>query len=169
MKNLKIGVISDTHDHLDNARKAVQIFNEEKVAYTFHAGDIISPFVAPLVFKELKSKLYIVFGNNDGELLFLTKKFGEIGAEIKGNQFSIELEGKKIALFHTLEPEILDAVIQSNKFAVIIYGHSHNAEIKKINNTIVINPGEACGYLTGKATCGIVDLDKMEAKIIHLK
>ncbi|NVM55063.1 MAG: metallophosphoesterase [Candidatus Helarchaeota archaeon] len=165
---MKIGVISDTHDHIENTKIAVKKFNEEKVAYIFHAGDIISPFVAPLAFKELKGKLFAVYGNNDGEILFLKEKFAEIEAEITTNQFSIDLEGKKIALFHTLESQILDAVIQSNKFAVVIYGHTHKAEIKKINNTLVINPGEACGYLTGKATAGIVDLDKLEAKLIFL-
>ncbi len=167
MNDLKIGVISDTHDHIENVKKAVKIFNEQKVAYCFHAGDMVSPFMAK-VFKELKSKLYIVFGNNDGELIFLKEKFKEIGAEIKGIQFSIEIEGKKIALFHTLEAEILDAVIQSNKFQVVISGHTHSGEIKKIGNTLVINPGEACGYLTGKATVGIVDLSKMEAELIKL-
>ena len=168
MNTLKIGIISDTHDHIENVKKAVKIFNEQKVSYCFHAGDIISPFMAPLAFKGLKSKLYLVFGNNDGEIIFLKEKFAEIGAEIKNNQFSIELESKKIVLFHTLESEILDAVVQSNKFAVVISGHTHEALVKKINKTIVINPGEACGYLTGKATAGIIDLEKMEAEIIEL-
>ncbi len=168
MEKLKIGIISDTHDHIENAKKAVKIFNEQKIEYCFHAGDIISPFVAPLVFKDLRCKLYLVFGNNDGELLFLKQKFEEIDAEIQGHQFSIELQGKKIALFHTLETELLDAVIQSNKYAVIICGHTHKAEIKKIKNTIVINPGEVCGYLTGRSTVGIIDLDTLDAKLIDL-
>ena len=168
MTKLKIGVISDTHDHIENAKKAVKIFNENGVGYVFHAGDIISPFLAPLAFKELKSKLHLVFGNNDGELLFLKVKFEEIGAEIKGNQLIIEIDGKKIALFHTLEPKILDAVIKSNEFDVIISGHTHKSSIKKVKNTLAINPGEACGYLFGKATIGIVDLDKMEAELIEL-
>jgi len=168
VNKLKIGIISDTHDHITNTKKAVQIFNEQNVEIVFHAGDIISPFMVPLAFKELKSKLIAVFGNNDGELLVLKEKFKEIEADIKGNQFTLDLDGKKIALFHTIEPAILDAIIQSNKFAVIIHGHTHNAEVKKINNTLIINPGEVCGYLTGKATIGIVDLDKLEAKLITL-
>ena len=168
MKKLKIGVISDTHDHIENAKRSVKIFNAQNIEYCFHAGDIISPFLAPLVFKELKCKLYAVFGNNDGERLFLKVKFEEIDAEIGGNQFITEIDGKKIVLFHTLEPRLLDAVIRSNEFDVIISGHTHKASIKKENNTLAINPGETCGYLTGKATIGIIDLEKMEAEIINL-
>ena len=165
---MKIGVISDTHDHIENARKAVKIFNDQGIAYCFHAGDIVSPFMAPKVFKELKARFIGVFGNNDGELLFLKEKFAEINGELKTIQYSIELEGKKIALFHMLEPAIFDAVVQSNKFAVIICGHTHEASTKRIGNTLVINPGEACGYLTGKATAAILDLTQMKAELITL-
>ena len=168
VKKLKIGVISDTHDHIENIKKAIRIFNEHKVSMVFHAGDIISPFIAPLALKEAKCKIVAVFGNNDGEVLYLKEKFAEIGAEIKGTEYTTELNGKKIALFHTLAPAILEAVIKSNEFAIVIHGHTHNASIQKVNNTLAINPGEACGYLTGKATIGIVDLDKMEAELIEL-
>ncbi|MHA1130098.1 MAG: metallophosphoesterase [Candidatus Helarchaeota archaeon] len=165
---MKIGIISDSHDHIENIRKAVQFFNDQKVGYVFHAGDIISPFIAPLAFKELKAKLILVFGNNDGELLFLKQKFNEIGAEIQGNSFSIELEGRKIALFHTLDTQMVDALLNSGEFALIITGHTHQATIKKTKKTLLVNPGETCGYLTGNSTIAIVDLDKMEAELITL-
>jgi len=169
VKKMKIGAISDSHDHLDNARKAVEIFNEKEVEYCFHAGDIVSPFMAPKVFKEFEGKFIGVYGNNDGELLGLKDKFAEINGEIKGAQTSIELDGKKIALFHMLDSAIFEALIQSNKFAVIISGHTHEVSIKKIGNSLVINPGEACGYLTGKATAAIIDLKSMKAEMITLQ
>jgi putative phosphoesterase len=168
LNQLKIGVISDSHDHIENVKKAVKIFNDQQVAHVFHAGDIISPFVAPLAFKELKAPLTCVFGNNDGEILYLKEKFQEIGASIEGAQFTTEIAGKKIALFHTLEPQILDALVKSNSFAVVINGHTHKAEIKKTANTLVVNPGEACGYLTGNSTIAIVDLENLEAELLSL-
>jgi predicted phosphodiesterase len=33
---------------------------------------------------------------------------------------------------------------------------------------MVINPGEVCGYLTGKPTMALLDTVKREAKIIEL-
>ncbi|NVM27654.1 MAG: metallophosphoesterase [Candidatus Helarchaeota archaeon] len=165
---MKIGVISDTHDHIENTKKAVKIFNERGVAYVFHAGDFIAPFIIPKALNELKCELIGVYGNNDGEILGLKKFFSEIDATLEVGQFSIQIEGKKIVLFHTINTEIQDSLVNSNKFDVIIFGHTHNPSIKKINKTLVVNPGEACGYLTGKATIGIIDLDKMEAEIITL-
>ncbi|MCU0608134.1 MAG: hypothetical protein MUF78_12185 [Candidatus Edwardsbacteria bacterium] len=32
----------------------------------------------------------------------------------------------------------------------------------------MVNPGEACGYLTGKATCAVVDLADLSGRIIEL-
>jgi predicted phosphodiesterase len=31
-----------------------------------------------------------------------------------------------------------------------------------------VNPGEVCGYLSGKRTVAIVDLDRMEAEIVEI-
>jgi len=39
-----IGIISDTHDHMDNIRKALKIFKEKNVKVILHAGDFVSPF-----------------------------------------------------------------------------------------------------------------------------
>ena len=47
---MKIGIISDTHDDVDNTNKAIDIFKENDVKAVIHAGDIISP---PII-KEFK-------------------------------------------------------------------------------------------------------------------
>ncbi len=168
MNGLKIGVISDTHDHIENTKKAVKIFNERGVAYVFHAGDYIAPFVIPKALKNLKCKLFGVYGNNDGELLGLKKKFSEMGATIEERQLTLQIDSKTIALFHTLNADIQKALINSNNFDIIIFGHTHNPSIEKVQDCLIINPGEACGYLTGKATIAIIDLAKMDAEIITL-
>ena len=168
MNILKIGVISDTHDHIENITKAVKLFNEQGVTYVFHAGDYIAPFVIPKALNGLKCKLFGVYGNNDGEILGLKKKFTEIGATIEEGQLTVQIDNKKIALYHTLNAEIQSALTSSRKFDIIIFGHSHEASIEKVGDSLIINPGEACGYLTGKATIGIIDLDKMDAEIITI-
>ena len=40
---MKIGILSDTHDDIDNTNKAIDIFQENDVKAVIHAGDIISP------------------------------------------------------------------------------------------------------------------------------
>ena len=40
---MKIGLISDTHDNIQNIRRAVRKFNDKRVDLVIHAGDIVSP------------------------------------------------------------------------------------------------------------------------------
>ncbi|MFQ6056041.1 MAG: metallophosphoesterase family protein [Methanosarcinales archaeon] len=49
-----------------------------------------------------------------------------------------------------------------------MYGHTHKNDIRKIHNTLVINPGEGGGWLYGDKTLAILDLEKMKAEIIRI-
>ncbi len=74
---MKIGIISDTHDDIDNVQNAIEIFREERVNLIIHAGDFIFPGVID-EFKKLKDELPLsrvigVLGNNGGEKLLLLK------------------------------------------------------------------------------------------------
>ena len=163
-----VGLIADTHDRLPYIERAVKKLNEENVALVLHAGDYVAPFTAAK-FKELKADLIGVYGNNDGDKQLLKKKFDEIGAEIRGKFAEIIVDGLKIALLHGEETELLNALINAESHDVIVHGHTHKAEIYRKGDTIVINPGEVCAYLTGKSTIAILDTTTKEAKIINLE
>ena len=38
---MKIGILSDTHDDIDNVNKAIDIFQENDVKAVIHAGDMV--------------------------------------------------------------------------------------------------------------------------------
>ncbi|MEM1552099.1 MAG: metallophosphoesterase [Candidatus Bathyarchaeia archaeon] len=163
-----IGLMADTHDNLPMVEKAVKRLNEEKVEVALHAGDYVAPFVIPK-FKDLKAKLIGVFGNNDGDRELLKKRFSENEKlEIRGNFAEITIGKVKIALLHGSEEELLRAIINSGNFDVVVHGHTHKAETYKKGKTLVMNPGEVCGYLTGKSTIALLNAEKLEAKIIDL-
>jgi putative phosphoesterase len=163
-----IGVIADTHDNLPMIEKAVKKLNEENVALVLHAGDYVSPFVIPK-FKALNAKLIGVFGNNDGDHEFLKKRFSETeNCEIRGRFAEIDAEGFKIALLHGDETELLNALINCEYFDAVITGHVHSLGVRKKGKTLVVNPGEVCGYLSGKSTMALLDTEKREAKLIEI-
>ncbi|MCL6578062.1 MAG: metallophosphoesterase [Candidatus Bathyarchaeota archaeon] len=163
-----IGIISDTHDRLPIVEKAVEKFNEEKVDLVLHAGDYVAPFVIPK-FKKLKAKMIGVFGNNDGDHELLKKRFSENPSlEIRGGFAKIIVDDAKIALLHGTEEELLKALIDSESFDIVVHGHSHIAGVYRKGKTLVVNPGELCGYLTGNSTIALLDTVKREAKIIQL-
>ena len=153
-------VISDTHDNMENVKKFVEIAKEKKVKVVFHCGDIVAPFVIPL-FKGFK--LYAVFGNNDGEWLYLKEKAGE--AIAKGPR-EVEVDGRKVALMH--EPFLLEAIAKSGMYDFVFYGHTHDLDIRKVGSTLIINPGEACGCLKGEATAVMVNPVTKEYEVIKL-
>lgn len=163
-----IGLIADTHDNLPLVDKAIKKLNEMNVGLVLHAGDYVTPFVIPK-FKELKAKLIGVFGNNDGDRELLKKRFDEYeDLEIRGNFAQIFLGGLRIALLHGDEEELLDALVNSESFDVVVRGHTHKAEVYQKGKTLVVNPGEVCGYLTGKSTIVLLDTDDWKAERIEL-
>jgi putative phosphoesterase len=155
-----IGAISDSHDNLPQIEKAVQALNNQKVGLVFHAGDYVAGFTIPK-FKALNCKLIGVLGNNDGDHELLKKRFSETTNCTIHDRFTTEtIEGYRVALLHGHETELLNAIIDSESFDAVIHGHSHNLNIERKGKTLSINPGELCGYLTGKSTLAILDIDK---------
>jgi putative phosphoesterase len=158
-----IGVISDTHDNMTALKKAIDLFNEREVELVLHAGDYIAPFTAR-EFRRLKCNLVGVFGNNDGEKFGLANNFSSFG-ELYDGIHQIEINGKKIALTHY--PEIAETLADSGAYDVVIYGHTHLADIRG-PNPLVVNPGECGGWLEGKSTIAILDLAAMNAELVGL-
>ncbi len=163
-----IGAVSDSHDNLPQVEKAVQVLNDLKVGLVLHAGDYIAGFVIPKLAK-LNCPLIGVFGNNDGDHELLKKRFGETtNCTIHDRFTQVTVDNYRIALLHGHETELLNAIIDSGYFNAVIHGHSHGKAIEQKGKTLSINPGELCGYLTGKPTIAILDTAKNEAYLIEL-
>ena len=156
------GIISDTHDHMDNLRKALKIFEERRVKHIIHAGDFCSPFTWR-VFKHFKGDFTGIFGNNDGERVLLNKLYLD---KIYTQPYIFSLNNRKIVVMH--EPDVVDATADSGHFDLILYGHTHEPIVKKVKNTMIVNPGEVCGWLYGKPTAAIINLDDMDTEIIFI-
>lgn len=163
---MMIGLMSDTHDRLDAIAAAVDFFNRQGVSNVLHAGDLVSPLAVPL-FSRLKARLHYVWGNNEGDREFVTVRFREIGIVPMGDFAVVELAGKKIALLHGTHEPIVESLVRSGLFNVVVRGHNHRAEIIE-GRTLVVNPGEVCGYLSGRKTVAVLDLGKLHAEIVEL-
>jgi hypothetical protein len=160
---MKVGILADSHDHLAKIARAVSLFNEEKVGLVLHAGDFISPITARQ-FEKLSAPLVGVFGNNDGERVYLLERFREIGA-LHAGPHELEIGGRRAVLLH--EPRCLDALVASGCYDLIVYGHTHAVDLRE-GKTLVLNPGECGGWLSGRATVAILDTDEMRARLVDL-
>ena len=156
-----IGVMADSHDYLPAIRKAVSLFNEHNVSLVVHAGDIVSPFTAR-EFERLKCPFIGIFGNNDGDRVHLRSFFNDIG-ELHSDPFIGSISGRTIAVTHT--PEIVKSLAHTHD--IVIYGHTHEQDLTH-EPTLILNPGECCGYLSGYSTAAILYPEHMKADIIAL-
>ncbi len=138
-----ISVISDSHDHIQNLKKAVEISNERGAEYLLHLGDIIAPYSAKIL-ADFSGIVHAVFGNNDGEKNGLARVFNQFGGTIENPPYKLSIKDKKMALMH--EPYILDDLVASKHYDYIFYGHLHEADLNQINSCYTLNPGELCGW-----------------------
>jgi len=161
---MKIGIISDSHDHIENIKKSVQIFKDRKVDFIIHLGDYVNP-ASVRAFKGVK--LIGIFGNNDGDKFRLINAFQDIGGDIKGDFHELEVDGLKIACYHGTEPQLKDAMIECGSYDVVAYGHTHECENTMVGNTLVLNPGTVHGFWD-KATIMIFNTLTREVDFIVL-
>lgn len=160
---MTIGIMSDSHDNMPKIAAAVKCFAEAGVEHVVHAGD----FVAPFVFRELRHlscPLTGVFGNNDGERFGLHRLCEPVGV-IHPRLAVVELSSKRIAVVH--EPDFVADLAASGRHDVVVYGHTHEHDIRT-GGTLIINPGEVCGYLTGRSTVVLLALESGQFDTVEL-
>ena len=159
-----LGVMSDSHDNVPAVRAAVAAFRDRGVEAVIHAGDFISPFtLAPLA--DLDCPVHGVLGNNDGEQIVLAERFRQLG-ELQPNLLEMRLGGRRVAAVHY--PELATPLAASGRFDLVIYGHTHEVDERRDGETLLLNPGEVGGWLTGRKTAAVVDLSSLEVEILDL-
>jgi len=159
-----IGVMADSHDNMTQIRRAVALFKDAGCDLVLHAGDVVAPF-AVRELAALGCPVKAVFGNCDGEkqgLEMALEKFGEV----RDAPLLFSHGGRRILLVHYHFS--IATYASSGKTDIIIYGHTHKADIRREGTTLLLNPGEAGGWLTGKSTAALLDPEKLEAHIVPL-
>lgn len=163
---MKIAIISDSHDNLINLTKAVELANAQNCEYLFHAGDLVAPPMIPAL-GAFKGKVMIVWGNNEMEKLGLQAMIGKF-SNIQPAADFVETEVDGIKIFMNHFPKFAELAAKSGDYDLVIYGHTHLAEEKQINNTKVVNPGEIHGYKTGKPGFMIFDTQTKSIETVLL-
>lgn len=153
---MRLGVVSDIHDHIDNLRRVLERLRDAEVLLC--CGDLCAPFMVEELAHGFGGPVHVVFGNNDGDRfriaraardfdqLHLWGEFAELPAE--------DLGGTSVALHHF--PEIGRALTASGAYDLVCWGHSHTWEVRRNGETLGLNPGEVMGRL-GPPTFAVYD------------
>jgi putative phosphoesterase len=157
---MKIAIISDTHDNLENLKKFFEFAKKEKIEILIHCGDVCNGETLKEIEKNF-SEIYLCLGKGDIEdSLFREAKKTKIFKE----EGKIEIEGLKIGFCHRFK----DRNKNLENFDFYFFGHSHYPFLKKEGNCYLANPGNLAG-LFYKATFAILDTKtkKLKLKILE--
>ena len=159
-----IGILSDTHDNLTRVREAVRLFNDAGCDLVIHAGDFVAPFTVDEL-RNLRAPVKAVYGNCDGEKAGLAKAFRGVG-EIQEAPFAFLHGGVRFVVSHLDAP--VGRYVQAKTCDVVIFGHTHKPLVERRDGVLLINPGEAGGWLGGKSTVVLLDPAALTADLITL-
>ncbi len=129
---MKIGLISDTHGHLDPRIPALFA----GVEHILHAGDI----GGEALLDELRAiaPVTAVLGNTDGHLR--DHGFRDVERRTLGGKTFLILHAGRP---HNLPDDVRRMIFDGDKSDVVIFGHTHHPEQIVENGVMFVNPGSA--------------------------
>jgi len=157
---MKIAIIADTHDNLENLKKFFDFTKKEEIKILIHGGDVCKGETLKEIEKNF-DEIYLCLGNADikNSLFKEARK-----TKIFEKEGQVEIEGLKIGFCHmfNLKEKKLD------DFDFYFFSHSHWPFLEKEENCVLANPGNLAG-LFYKATFAILDTKtkKLELKILE--
>lgn len=160
-----VGLLSDTHDRLPAIDALLKYMQARGVGMVVHAGDFCAPF-ALQPFIERNMPVVGVFGRNDGDQEGLRAHAQRgMGIELFESPHSFEMGGQRILLVH----DYVDAGPRSiEAHGVVVHGFTHREEMMIRGDTLIVNPGEGCGWLHGQPSGAILDLDTKDVHFFKL-
>ncbi len=158
-----IGVVSDTHGHVEYTRDAVRMLESCDVRLVLHCGDIGSPEVIEL-FRNWPT--HFVFGNVDTRPTELRRAIDAAGLVCHDRFGTLDIEGRRVAFLHGDDTQRLAETIASTAYDLVCYGHTHQAETHHVGQTTVLNPGAL--YRAQPHMLALVRLPQLEVTHVAL-
>lgn len=163
--DMRLALISDTHDHFDHVRRTVDYLHDTEIDTVLHAGDVTRSHTLEL-FGDFD--VWIAQGNMDqpSELADLASTL--FGAGRFAVMHDLNFDGHKIALLHGHDRQLLEGVVYVGSYAYVVRGHTHVPADKTVRDTRVLNPG-ALGNTGWRASqFAILDLDSGHLDYVHI-
>jgi putative phosphoesterase len=163
---MRVGLMADSHDRVPAVAELLRQIQEAGVSMVLHAGDFVSPLVLK-PFEERHVTLVGVFGRNDGDHQgLLSRAQAGLGLEIFESPHSFDVSGHQILVVH----DLADVQKRSVKnHSIVVHGFAHQQSLKAAGDTVIVNPGEACGWLHGTPSAAILDLDTKKVEFLSLQ
>lgn len=156
-----LGLLSDTHNHLPEARRALDLLLRRGARHLVHCGDAGEDVVdlVSAVCQTHGIRAHVAVGNCDrthrDDAPFQTSPAGLERAEAP----DFVLAGKRCLALHGDRPAALEKAVGSGRFDYVFTGHTHAPADEQAGPTRVVNPGSAARPRGGPATVALLDLE----------
>jgi putative phosphoesterase len=159
---MRIGLISDTHGDTLATSAAARVFESLQIDLLIHCGDIGSAEVVSL-FSAWPA--HFVLGNTDPGN-GLEKSIVEAGQTFHRRFGQLELDGCKVAFLHGDNAKLLRETIDSQRWDLVCFGHTHSATSFRRGQTLVVNPGAI--RRTAGPSVAVIDIPSMDVTTVPL-
>jgi len=159
-----IAVLSDIHDNIWKLEKALDQLGQAEVL--LFCGDFCAPFTLEMMAEGFQGPLFAVLGNNDGDVLLLSRIAAKAGnVTLHSLMGKVTLGDREITLIHY--PALASSLASGGKYDAVFYGHTHRPQVEERGETLLINPGEVMGRF-GRPTYALYDTVKGEITLREL-
>jgi len=162
---MRIGIISDTHDNLNNLKTALEILEESKIRMLFHCGDLAGPAVVEAM---SGFDTWIARGNVDRHPELERTVQEALGNGRLAERHRLTLEGRSALLVHGHREAELRRVISAGEYAYVFHGHTHRRRDETVGRTRVINPGALGGMRWQQRSFCILDVESDGVRFIEV-
>ena len=141
---MRIAIISDSHDHIPNLKRAVSLANQEGAKLLIHCGDLISPFMLPYL-SAFSGPVHLIYGNNPGDQHLIATRCATSFDNLRHHGFhgSIKAGTLRIGISHYPDPA-RDLAL-SGRYDIVCCGHDHVYAVERLGDCLLINPGDLLG------------------------
>jgi len=163
---MKIAIISDIHNNIPNLTKVLSYCRENEIEKIICCGDLASIETLDYLNDNFTGEIFYTFGNMDNDFLKnypfektdsstslgmtyaykntkIFKDFGEAEIDVlQGVELPIGSSTPnkiKIAFVHF--PKKARELCETGKYDFVFHGHTHKPWQEKINNCMLLNPG----------------------------
>ncbi len=156
-----LGIVSDTHGHVDYTRAAVCLLESLEVDAVIHCGDIGATSIVGMF---AAWPTHYVFGNVDDNHDALRCAIATAGHQCHDRFGSVELAGRRIAFLHGDDTRRLAETIASGEWDLVCYGHTHQASEEWRGKTLSLNPGAV--FRADPHSIAVVRLPELSVEIV---
>jgi putative phosphoesterase len=133
-----IGILSDTHGHVEITTAAVALLKQKGAEYFIHCGDVGSEAVLDQL---AGLEAAFVFGNTDWDSDGLARYASHIGVKCCDRFADLTLGGKRFAVLHGDDATLRQRILIAQNHDYLLQGHTHVRMDDRAGKTRLINPG----------------------------